>query len=54
LRQGAGAVLGIFHAGVFPREMRVSPDGNTVFLTNARSDFLQVIDVKNLPQLPSH
>jgi DNA-binding beta-propeller fold protein YncE len=54
LQQGAGAVLGIVHTGVFPREMSVSPAGNTVFLTNWGSDFLQVIDLKNLQLIPSH
>jgi DNA-binding beta-propeller fold protein YncE len=54
LQQGDGAVLGIVHTGVFPREMSVSPSGNTVFLTNWASDFLQVIDVRNLPLLLSH
>jgi DNA-binding beta-propeller fold protein YncE len=54
LRQGASAVLGIVHTGVFPREMSVSRGGSTVFLTNWGSDFLQVIDVKNLALSPSH
>ena len=54
LQQGADAALGIVHTGVFPREMSVSPDGDTVFLTNWGSDFLQVIDVKNLALSPSH
>ena len=54
LRQGASAVLGIVHTGVFPREMSVSPGGSTVFLTNWGSDFLQVINVKNLALSPSH
>jgi DNA-binding beta-propeller fold protein YncE len=47
--KGAGAVLGTIRVGAFPREMRVSADGNTLFLTNARSKSLQVLDVKNLP-----
>ena len=54
LQQGADAVLGVIHTGSFPRAMRVSPDGNTVFLTNWASDFLQVIDLKELPKLLSH
>jgi DNA-binding beta-propeller fold protein YncE len=33
-------------AGSFPREMRLSPDGNTLFLTNFSSDSLQIIDLK--------
>lgn len=47
--KGAGAVIGTIRVGAFPREMRVSADGNTLFLTNAGSKSLQVLDVKNLP-----
>jgi DNA-binding beta-propeller fold protein YncE len=52
LQSGAGAVLGTVQAGAFPREMRVSADGNTLFFTNAGSNSLQVLDVKHLPFLP--
>jgi DNA-binding beta-propeller fold protein YncE len=54
LQQGTGAVLGTIPTGVYPREMSVSPDGNTVFLTNTDSGSLQVINVKSLPPLPSN
>lgn len=47
--QGIGAVLGIVPAGVFPREMRVSADGRTLFLTNFGSRTLQMLDIGRLP-----
>jgi DNA-binding beta-propeller fold protein YncE len=39
-------VVSQIQAGAFPREMRLSPDGNTLFLTNSSSDSLQIIDLK--------
>jgi len=55
--QSKPQVLDVFHAdqltvsghipaGAFPREMRLSPDGNTLFLTNFSSSSLQIIDLK--------
>jgi DNA-binding beta-propeller fold protein YncE len=32
-------------AGAFPREMRLSADGKTLFLTNFSSDTLEIIDL---------
>ena len=49
MQDGAAAVLGTIPAGAFPREMAVSSDGHTLFLTNFGSDSLQVIDVDHLP-----
>lgn len=46
---GADATLGIIPAGAFPRELSVSADGHTLFLTNAGSSSLQVIDIDHLP-----
>ena len=52
------AQLGTRAAGAFPREMAVSADGSTLFLTNFGSKSLQVIDrcetidVKRLPVTP--
>lgn len=46
---GAGAVLGSFPAGAFPREMRVTADGRTLFLTNFNSKTVDVIDLARLP-----
>jgi len=47
--EGIGAVLGIIPAGAFPREMAVSADGQTLFLTNFGSNSLQMMDVAHLP-----
>lgn len=47
--EGIGAVLGVVPAGAFPREMRVSEDGRTLFLTNFGSRSLQVLDIARLP-----
>ena len=49
IEQGAAATLGTIPAGAFPREMAVSADGRTLFLTNFSSQSLQVIDVARLP-----
>jgi len=49
IEQGAAATLGTIPAGAFPREMAVSADGRTLFLTNFGSQSLQVIDVTHLP-----
>jgi len=49
IAQGAAAILGTIPAGAFPREMAVSADGRTLFLTNFGSQSLQVIDVEHLP-----
>ncbi len=53
---GIGAVLGTIPTGAFPREMAVSGDGKTLFVTNFGSNALQVMDVAHLPmdsKLPS-
>jgi DNA-binding beta-propeller fold protein YncE len=41
-------VTGHIPAGSFPREMRLSPDGNTLFLTNFRSGSVQILDLKRV------
>jgi DNA-binding beta-propeller fold protein YncE len=46
------ATLGTIPAGAFPREMAVSADGRTLFLTNFGSQSLQAIDIGNLPIVP--
>jgi YVTN family beta-propeller protein len=46
LRAGALTLSEHIPAGSFPREMRLSPDGSTLFLTNFSSDSLQIIDLK--------
>ena len=49
MTDGAAAVLGSIPAGAFPREMAISSDGRTLFLTNFGSRTLQVIDLTKLP-----
>ena len=49
---GAGAVLGTIPAGAFPRGLSMSSDGLTLFLTNAGSNSLQIIDLGRLPLTP--
>jgi DNA-binding beta-propeller fold protein YncE len=53
MEAGAGATLGIIAAGAFPREMALSADGHTLFLTNFGSNSLQVIDADRLPLAPN-
>jgi hypothetical protein len=48
IKGGADAGIGIIPAGSFPREMRVSDDGHTLFLTNFGSNSLQVMSVDHL------
>jgi DNA-binding beta-propeller fold protein YncE len=43
--QGAGAIVGAIPAGTFPRELRVTPDGRTLILTNFGSRTVQMIDL---------
>lgn len=45
LRAGAGGVLARIPAGAFPRELRVTPDGRTLFVTNFGSRTLEMIDL---------
>jgi DNA-binding beta-propeller fold protein YncE len=49
---GDTARLGTIPAGGFPREMAVSADGHTLFVTNFGSKSLQMIDVEHLPIVP--
>jgi DNA-binding beta-propeller fold protein YncE len=49
ISQGLAAVQGIIPAGAFPREMAVSSDQRTLFLTNFGSNSLQVLDIDHLP-----
>ena len=45
LRAGARADIGTIPAGAFPRELRVSADGRTLFVTNFASRTLESIDL---------
>jgi DNA-binding beta-propeller fold protein YncE len=53
IRDGMKAAIGVIPAGSFPREMAVSTDGRTLFLTNFGSNSLQVMDVAHLPIDPN-
>ena len=46
---GDAAIIGSVPAGVFPRELTLSADKKTLFLTNFGSKNLAVIDVARLP-----
>lgn len=49
LRTGASAVVGTIPAGAFPRELRVTADGRTLFATNFGSRTLEMIDLSRTP-----
>jgi DNA-binding beta-propeller fold protein YncE len=49
LRAGAPAVIGRIPAGAFPRELRVTGDGRTLFATNFASRTLEMIDLARAP-----
>ena len=42
---GKKAVLGEIPAGGFPREIRVSADGKTMFVTNFTSGTLEMVEL---------
>ncbi len=46
---GAHALLGVIPAGLFPREMAVSPDGRTLLVTNYSSQQVEVVSLTHLP-----
>jgi len=48
-KEGKAAVLGTIPAGIFPREVGVSPDKQTLFVSNYLSSELEVVDLKRLP-----
>jgi hypothetical protein len=48
IRGNQDAAIGSIPAGAFPRELRVSADGQTLYLTNFGSKSLQVMDVGRL------
>jgi hypothetical protein len=49
---GEAAILGRVPAGVFPRELRVTENQETLLLTNFGSKTLAVIDIARLPLEP--
>jgi DNA-binding beta-propeller fold protein YncE len=46
------SILGSIPAGAFPREMRVTPDGTTLIITNFASGSIETIDLTRLPIAP--
>jgi YVTN family beta-propeller protein len=50
---GAAAVIGAIPAGAFPRELRLTPDGRTLLLTNFTSNSLEIIDLTRLSLQPA-
>jgi DNA-binding beta-propeller fold protein YncE len=52
IRSGADAILGRVPTGVFPRELRVIENQQTLLLTNFGSKTLAVIDISRLPLEP--
>ena len=49
LGAGAPTVIGTIQAGAFPRELRVTADGRTLFVTNFASRTLEMIDIIRAP-----
>jgi DNA-binding beta-propeller fold protein YncE len=47
---GQNAVLGTLRVGIFPRELDVSPDGQSLLLTNYGSKTLSLIELARLPK----
>jgi DNA-binding beta-propeller fold protein YncE len=47
---GQRAVVGTLRVGIFPRELDVSPDGQSLLLTNYGSKTLSLIEVARLPK----
>jgi DNA-binding beta-propeller fold protein YncE len=53
LRSGAAAVVGTIPAGAFPRELRLTADGRTLFVTNFASRTLEMIDLARVAIMPA-
>ena len=49
LRAGVPALIGTIPAGAFPRELRLTADGRTLFATNFASRTLEMIDLARAP-----
>jgi DNA-binding beta-propeller fold protein YncE len=52
IRSGEDAIVGTVPVGVFPRELRLIENQNTLLLTNFGSKTLAVIDIARLPLEP--
>ena len=49
VRNGTFSVIGTIPAGAFPRELRLTADGRTLFVTNFASRSLEMIDLVRAP-----
>ena len=49
IASGPSAVLGVIPAGGFPRELRVTADGQTLLVTNFTSNTLELVDLARVP-----
>lgn len=49
IASGPAAVLGVIPAGGFPRELRVTADGQTLLVTNYTSNTLELVDLARVP-----
>jgi DNA-binding beta-propeller fold protein YncE len=52
IASGAAAVIGVIPAGGFPRELRVTADGQTLLVTNFTSKTLELVDLARMPVQP--
>ena len=52
IASGPAAVLGMIPAGGFPRELRVTADGQTLLVTNFTSNTLEMVDLARAPLQP--
>ncbi|HEV8146667.1 MAG TPA: hypothetical protein VGP79_09810 [Bryobacteraceae bacterium] len=47
--EGARAIIGTIHAGLFPRSLSLTSDGRTLLLTNFGSSSVETMDIARLP-----
>jgi len=52
IASGPTAVLGVIPAGGFPRELRLTADGQTLLVTNFTSNTLELVDLTRVPLQP--
>jgi len=49
---GKGAAIGTVQAGIFPRELSLSPDQRTLYVSNYGSQSLEIVDLSRMPLQP--
>ncbi len=49
---GKGAAIGTVQAGIFPRELSLSPDQRTLYVSNYGSQSLEIVDLTRMPLQP--